>query len=62
MLIGQVLLYIITALPFVVNMAYGTATQYVPQSSKSAYRIAAEGLFTAVTASFGGYLFNAVSI
>ena len=62
MLIRQVVLYIVTALPFVINMAYITATQYVPSSSKSAYRIAAENLSLTATGSFGTFLFNGVSI
>jgi len=61
MLIGQVVLYIVTALPFVINMAYTTATQYVPPASKSRYRLAAEYLSLTATGSFGTYLFNAVS-
>lgn len=62
MLIGQVVLYITTALPFVINFAYATATQYVPSSSKSPYRIAAESLAGTATGSFGTFLFNGVSI
>lgn len=61
MLIGQVVLYISTALPFVSMMAYTTVTQYDPASSKSAYRIAAENFALTATGSFGTYLFNGVS-
>lgn len=62
MLIGQVILYITTALPFVSNMVYNTVTQYIPSSSKSAYRIAAENLSLTATGSFGTFLFNGVSV
>lgn len=62
MLIGQVALYIIAVLPFVSGMAYATATQYIPTSSKSAYQIAAENLMLTATGSFSSFLFNGVSI
>ncbi|CAF1494457.1 unnamed protein product [Adineta ricciae] len=54
MLIGQVILYTVTALPFVSTFVYMKITRYDPQSSKSAYRIAAE--------SFGTFIFNALRI
>jgi hypothetical protein len=60
MLIGQVFLYIITALPFATNALYLTLTQYDPVASKSAYRIAAEALSQTLTSSFGIYVFNGV--
>jgi hypothetical protein len=62
MLIGQVVLYITTALPFVSNFVYTTVTQYDPPSSKSPYRIAAETLALTATGSFGTFIFNAVRI
>ncbi|CAF1122242.1 unnamed protein product [Adineta ricciae] len=61
MLIGQVILYIVTALPFVSTFVYLTITQYDPQSSKSAYRIAAENLTLTATGSFGTFIFNALT-
>ncbi|CAF1181713.1 unnamed protein product [Rotaria sordida] len=61
MLIGQVVLYITTALPFVSNFVYLTVTQYVPSSSKSSYRIAAESLAITTTGSFGTFIFNALT-
>ncbi|CAF5100237.1 unnamed protein product [Rotaria sp. Silwood1] len=61
MLIGQVVLYITTALPFVSNFVYVTVTQYIPSSSKSAYRIAAETLALTATGSFGTFIFNALT-
>jgi hypothetical protein len=60
MLIGQVFLYIITALPFASNALYLTLTQNDPTSSKSAYRIAAEAFSQTLTSSFGIYVFNGV--
>ncbi|CAF5107960.1 unnamed protein product, partial [Rotaria sp. Silwood1] len=38
-----------------------TVTQYVPSSSKSAYRIAAETLALTATGSFGTFIFNALT-
>ncbi|CAF3815536.1 unnamed protein product [Rotaria sp. Silwood1] len=61
MLIGQVALYITTALPFVSNFVYTAVTQYVPSSSKSAYRIAAETLALTATGSFGTFIFKALT-
>ncbi|CAF1196627.1 unnamed protein product [Adineta steineri] len=61
MLIGQVTLYIITALPFVTNFVYLTVTQYDSPSSKSAYRVAAEALASTATGSFGTFIFNALT-
>lgn len=61
MLIGQVVLYITTALPFVSYFVYTTITQYDPPSSKSPYRVAAESLTGTATGSFGTFIFNAVS-
>ncbi|CAF1557873.1 unnamed protein product [Adineta steineri] len=61
MLIGQVTLYIITALPFVTNFVYLTVTQYDSPSSKSAYRVAAEALASTATGSFGTVIFNALT-
>ncbi|UJR06734.1 hypothetical protein I4U23_011023 [Adineta vaga] len=61
MLIGQVILYIITALPFVSTFVYMTITQYDPQSGKSSYRIAAESLALTATGSFGTFIFNALT-
>ncbi|CAF1056619.1 unnamed protein product [Adineta steineri] len=58
MLIGQVALYIITALPFVTNFVSLTVTQYDSPSSKSAYRVAAEALASTATGSFGTFIFN----
>lgn len=62
MLVGQVLLYITTALPFASNFVYMTVTQYDSPSSKSPYRIAAETLVSTATGSFGTFVFNAVRI
>ncbi len=60
MLIGQVFLYIITALPFASNALYSTLTQNDPTASKTAYRIAAEAFSQTLTSSFGIYVFNGV--
>ena len=60
MLMGQVILYITTALPFVSNVVYLTVTQYDPPSKKSPHRIAAEALTSTATGSFGTFIFNAV--
>lgn len=60
MLIGQVFLYIITALPFACNALYFTLTQNDPVSSKTAYRIAAEAFSQTLTSSFGIYVFSGV--
>ncbi|UJR17061.1 hypothetical protein I4U23_003958 [Adineta vaga] len=61
MLIGQVVLYIVTALPFVSTFIYMTITQYDPPASKSAYRNAAESLALTATGSFGTFIFNALT-
>ena len=62
MLVGQVVLYITTALPFVSNFVYSTIRQYDSPASKSLYRIAAEALASTATGSFGTFIFNAVRI
>ncbi|CAF1530817.1 unnamed protein product [Adineta ricciae] len=61
MLLGQVVLYILTALPFVSNFVYITLTQYDLPSSKSAYRSSAESLAITATGAFGIYVFNAMT-
>ena len=60
MLIGQVILYIVTALPFVCNFVYLSITQYDPPSMRTPYRNAAESLAIVATGAFGTYVFNAV--
>ncbi|UJR18279.1 hypothetical protein I4U23_005182 [Adineta vaga] len=61
MLIGQVVLYIVTALPFVSNFIYLTITQYDPPSSRTPYRNAAESLSITATGAFGTFIFNAMT-
>ncbi|UJR19213.1 hypothetical protein I4U23_022343 [Adineta vaga] len=61
MLIGQVILYIVTALPFVCNFVYLSITQYDPPSMRTSYRNAAESLAIVATGAFGTYIFNAMS-
>ncbi|CAF1245770.1 unnamed protein product [Adineta ricciae] len=61
MLIGQVVLYIVTALPFVCNFVYLSITQYDPPSMRTPYRNAAESLAIVATGAFGTYVFNAMN-
>jgi hypothetical protein len=60
MLIGQVLLYLMTNLPYVSIVLYGALTEYIPISSKSPERIASEGFAQTFLASFFYYCFNGV--
>ncbi|CAF1651701.1 unnamed protein product [Adineta ricciae] len=61
MLIGQVILYIVTALPFVSNFVYLSIIQYDRPSMRTPYRNAAENLATVATGAFVTYVFNAMN-
>ncbi|UJR10888.1 hypothetical protein I4U23_015075 [Adineta vaga] len=58
MLIAQVLLYLVTNVPYISLLLYGKITENIPNSSKSSYRIAVESFLNTLLASFFYYVFN----
>mgnify|MGYP001033585652 FL=1 len=60
MLIGQVILYLFTNVPYASFVLYGSLTQSTPTADKSAERIAIESFLNTFLASFLYYCFNGV--
>jgi len=60
MLIGQVLLYLMTNLPYGSAALYGLLTQNIPISSKSLDRMASENYAQTFLVSFLSYCLNRV--
>ncbi|UJR10887.1 hypothetical protein I4U23_015074 [Adineta vaga] len=58
MLIAQVVLYLVTNVPYVSIILYGKITENIPASSRSSYRTAIESFLSTLLASFFYYCYN----